>query len=101
MEQNSTNDNILQMVEVLIEFKLDMETIFNSDFHFHLGLGLCLLHITVVMHDCKVNLFGYSGFHVSVDRRSDEISDPACNTIECFVFFFKVWKLELKLFVFS
>lgn len=86
---------------MLIELKLNMKTVFNTDFHFHLCLCLSLFYIAIVVHDCKINLFGYGGFHVTVDYCSDEISDSSCNTIKCLIFLFKVRELELELSVFG
>lgn len=89
------------MVKMLIEFEFNVETILDSDFHFHLCLSLGLLNIAIIVHDCKINFFGDSGLHISINNSSDEISDSPSNAIKSFVLFFEIGELELELFIFS
>lgn len=89
------------MVKVLIELEFNMETILDSDFHFHLCLGLGLLNIAIIVHDCKINFFSDSRLHIPINNSPDEISDSPCNAVKSFVFFFEIGELELELFIFS
>jgi len=89
------------MVEVFIELKLNMETIFDTDFHFHLGHFFGLLNIAVVVKDGKIDFFDNSSFEVSIYDDSDEISYSTGDTIKCLILFFKIGKLELEAFVLS
>jgi hypothetical protein len=54
MEENATKYDILQMIEMLVELKLNMKTILNTDLHFHLGDCLGFFNIAVVMENCKI-----------------------------------------------
>lgn len=85
---------------MFIKLKLNMKTVFDTHLHFHLGCFLCLLYITVVMEDCKVSLFHYGSFQISIKSYSDKISHTTSDSIKGLVLFFKVCKLELKAFTF-
>ena len=54
MEQNSSHNHIFQMIEMFIEFKLNVQTIFNTNLHFHLSHSFRLLHITIIVKYCKI-----------------------------------------------
>ena len=101
MEEHPPQNHILQVIEVLVELEFDVKTIFNPDLHFHLRRDLGFLRVVIVVHDCKVDLLGDGGFHVAVDDRPDEISDPTSDPIKCFVLLFEVGKFKFELSVFS
>ena len=100
MEHDLAHDHVLQMVEVLIEFKLDVQTVLDPHFHFHCCDGLRLLRIVVVVHNREVHFLRNHRLHVPIDEGSDEVSDSACNPIEGFVFLLEIGELEGELFVF-
>lgn len=54
VKDNSTQDNIFQVIEMFIEFKLNMQTVLDPNFHFHLSDGFSFLYITVVVQNSKI-----------------------------------------------
>lgn len=98
MEQHSALNDVLEMIEVLIKLEFNMKTVFNTDLHLHLLNLLGLLDVTVIMQYGKIKFLDNGCFHVSVDNHSDEISNSACNPIECFILFFKISELKSEAF---
>ena len=101
MEEYPTNNNILQVIEMLIKLKLNMQAILNPNFHFHLSFLLSFFHITIKMQDRKINLLDDGSFHITVDCGPNKISDSPSNTIKCLILFLKVRELEFEWFVLS
>ena len=81
---------------MFIELKLNMETVLNSYFHFHLCDLLGLFNIAVIMQDCKINLLDHSQLHITGDCNTHKISYSACNSIEGFVLFLEIGELEFE-----
>ena len=101
MKKNPTKNHILKMIEMFIELELNMQAIFNTNFHFHLSSFLSFFNITVIMQNSKINLFNYCCLHISCYCCPDKISYTSCYPIKCFIFFLEVWELEFEIFILS
>ena len=101
MKHDFSQDDILQVVEMFGKLKLDMQTVFNADFHFHGSDGLCLLCVVIVVHDGEVDFLCDGGFHVPIDGSPDEVSDSPCDSIESLVLFLETGELEVEFLAFS
>lgn len=100
MEANFSHNDVLQMIKLFVPFEFNVKTIFNTNLHLHWS-DFCLFDFIVWNEHCEVNLFWQGGFQISCQSASDEVSYSTCDTIECFVLFFKVWELKLNCFAFS
>lgn len=98
MEEHAPQNNILEMIEMLIKLELNMEAVFNSDLHFHLGNLFCFLYIAIVVQDCKIKLLYDRGLHVAGHCGTDEVAYTPGDAIECLVLLLEVWEFEFKVF---
>jgi hypothetical protein len=96
VEEHAAQDHVLEVVEVLVELKLDVEAVLDAHLHFHLGGLLGLLHVTVVVQDREVSLFADGGFHVAVHDGPDEVPDPPGDTVEGLILLLEVGEPELE-----
>lgn len=99
MEIDSSNDDILEMIKRFVVLKVDMKTVFNSDFHFHGNNLSGPFDFFIGQQNCKINLFDDIEF--SGNNHPDKVSDSTSNTFEGLIFFFEVGKLKVELLVFS
>lgn len=64
MESDLTDDDIFEVVKLSFPLKIDVETVFDADLHFHRS-NLCFFYGVIRQQDCEINLFSKGGFHVS------------------------------------
>ena len=97
MEVDSSNDDVSEMVERFIVFKIDMETILDSHFHLHRNNFSCPFDFFVRQQNCKVSLFNNIEF--TSYNNSDKISHSTSNPVECLILLFEIREPELESFV--
>ena len=88
------------MVELSFPLKINMKAFLDTDLHFHRSDG-CFFDRIIGEKDGEIEFFGESGFHISGEGTSDKISDSTCDSVESFILFFEVGKLELEGFTFG
>jgi hypothetical protein len=99
MEVDSANNDIFQMIERFIILKVNVKAIFNTHLHLHRD-DFCLSFDWLIWQQySEISFFDY--IELPCYNDSNEVADSTCDTIECFVVFFKIWKLELVLFIFA
>jgi hypothetical protein len=87
------------MVKGFVVFKVDMETVFNSDLHLH-GHNLSFpLHRLIREQDCKVLLFGGGKLVILGHHHSNKVANSSSNTVEGLVLLLEVGKFELVGFI--
>lgn len=99
MKQYSSNDDVLQVIEMLIELKLYVQAVLNPHFHLHFRLLLCALHIAVVVQNCKIDLLYDRRLQIPIHDRPNEIADSSCNTIESLILLLEIGELKFECFI--
>jgi hypothetical protein len=99
MKVNSSDDYILEVIERLVVFKIDMKAVFNTNLHLHGDNISCSLDFFIRQKDCKVCLF--YNIKLSCNNNSDEVSDSTSYSLEGLILLLKVRKLEFECFVFT
>lgn len=64
MEIYLSDNHIFQMIELSLPFKIDVETIFNTNFHFH-RCNLGFLYVIIWKQNSEVDFLSKCSFHVS------------------------------------